>query len=255
MKNITSKRNPGFITLITAVTVLLLSFLVACGSPKTSSKSGTGNSSKLPVAQDEQKEEPQSNPPAAEDEQKEVPQNNPPVAEDEQEEKTQSNSPVSQNKQVDETQSNPPVAENKQEENTQKNEKITLYFTDAELNYMLKETRILYYDDDKTIEDAIVEALIQGPKAEGRTRAILSTVKLIGTKVEDGICYVELSKEFFNENAQGTAGGGMAIGTLVSSLLDRDNIEGVVLVDQGEAVTEYGGHFSFDGPIVSSITD
>ena len=148
---------------------------------------------------------------------------------------------------------NPPVSGGEQKEETQKNEKVTLYFTDDQVNYMLKETRVISYDDDKTIEDAIVEALIEGPRAEGRVRAILSTVKLIGTRVEDGICYVELSKEFFNENSGGTAGGGMALGTLVSSLLERDNIEGVVLIDQGEAITEYGGHFSFDGPIDSPM--
>ncbi|WP_426348519.1 GerMN domain-containing protein [Alloiococcus sp. CFN-8] len=167
------------------------------------------------------------------------------------------NPPVSDGEQKEEPQSNPPVSEDEEEveqrEETHKSEKVTLYFSDAEVNYMLKETRVISYDNDKTLEDAIVEALIEGPKAEGRTRAILSTVKLIGTRVEDGICYVELSKEFFNENAAGTAGGGMALGTLVSSLLERDNIEGVVLIDQGEAITEYGGHFSFDGPITSPM--
>lgn len=76
---------------------------------------------------------------------------------------------------------------------------IELFFTNAEGNRLVSESRSLYYSSNVLLEQIIVEQLILGPKMEDRFATLPSTARVLSVTVVEDVCYVNLDKTFLEQ--------------------------------------------------------
>ncbi len=131
--------------------------------------------------------------------------------------------------------------------------KLTLYFANdeyiqtgnADLDMLLTEDREITLKD-QTLAEAAMQELAKGPELEGMSGVIPSRVNLKGVEVEDGISYVNFSGE-------GLWGGSLEEGILVSSVLmtltELEDIEGVQFLVDGEKAESLMGHIATMDPL------
>lgn len=77
---------------------------------------------------------------------------------------------------------------------------LTLYFSNLDGTKLVKETRDVHYSTNISMEKLVLEQLIEGPKKTGAVAAVPSATKLISVSTVDGVCYVNLSDNFKNQN-------------------------------------------------------
>ena len=79
---------------------------------------------------------------------------------------------------------------------------LTLYFSNKLGTELVKETRTVHYSTNISMEKLIMEQLIEGPRRAGATSTVPSGTKLISVTVVDGVCYLNLSDSFKNQNIE-----------------------------------------------------
>jgi len=79
---------------------------------------------------------------------------------------------------------------------------LTLYFSNKEGTELVKETRNVHYSTNISMEKLIMEQLIEGPKKSSAMSTVPSGTKIISVSVVEGVCYVNLSDSFKNQNAE-----------------------------------------------------
>ena len=77
---------------------------------------------------------------------------------------------------------------------------LSLYFSNASGDGLIKETREVHYSSNISMEKLIMEQLLKGPDTVGLKSAIPAGTKLISVSVVDGICYVNLDATFKNQD-------------------------------------------------------
>ena len=111
-----------------------------------------------------------------------------------------------------------------------------LWFAD-ETGELVRELRQIPVYEGKTRAESVVDALLGGPENEALTALIPSAYEYNSLRVEDGICYVNLSAEqiFVLEGWEEAA-----LQALARSLCSLDSIDTVRYLVDGEAVHRYG---------------
>lgn len=108
---------------------------------------------------------------------------------------------------------------------------ITLYFTDANGHVLLPEGRAIYYSSNKSLEWAVVERLIAGPKVSGHAATLSADTQIISVTSQDGTCYVNLDQSFATTllavDAQVT------IYSIVNSLIQNCDVKRVQIAVNG----------------------
>ena len=127
-------------------------------------------------------------------------------------------------------------------------EKVTLYFGDKEAMYLIPEEREVA-TGSKPIEQAIVEELIKGPRNPELSRTIPPEAKLRSIRVENGVAYVDFSKEIQTKHWGGSAGEAMTIYSVVNSLAGVSGIEKVQFLVEGKKQESLVGHADTTEPI------
>lgn len=120
---------------------------------------------------------------------------------------------------------------------------LALYFPTADGKSLTVVPVSIKYDGTIALEELIIQQLIAGPdKISGVDKdAVLSGVpadtKINKVSVVDGICYVDLSKEFLSpvENVMPQ----VSIYSIVNSLAELSHIDKVEMVIDGESVETY----------------
>lgn len=79
---------------------------------------------------------------------------------------------------------------------------LNLYFSSKDGTKLVKEIRTVHYSTNISLEKLIMEQLIEGPKQSGAMATMPSGTKMISVSVVDGVCYVNLSDTFRNQNAE-----------------------------------------------------
>lgn len=125
---------------------------------------------------------------------------------------------------------------------------ITLYFGDSQAEYVVAETRMVQFDQSESIEKIVFEELKKGPVTKGLDPVIPKGTQLLSVKTQDGICTLNLSKEFINNHMGGTAGEAMTINAIVNSLTELPNINKVQFLIEGQ-IREVFIHGALDTPI------
>lgn len=117
-----------------------------------------------------------------------------------------------------------------------------VYFVSENLE-LAAETREVFVEER---EKCIAQEVIKGPNDEGLSKPINGDVKVLSARTDaDGVCTIDLSKEFAEENTGGTLRESLAIYALVNSLCELDYVKEVKINIDGDEEFEFGGHFDF----------
>ena len=114
--------------------------------------------------------------------------------------------------------------------NYQYNE-ITLYFTDADGHTLIPEGRAIYYSSNKSLEWAVVERLIAGPKVSGNYPTLQPETQILSVTSQDGTCYVNLDQTFVQPLAN--VDDEVTVYSLVNSLIRNCDISRVQISVNG----------------------
>lgn len=122
---------------------------------------------------------------------------------------------------------------------------ITLYFANDNADKVVPEKREVEMAAGESLEKIIFEELAKGPTKKGLHSVIPEGTKLLSIKTEDGICTLDLSREFVDNHPGGTAGETMTINSIVNSLTELSHIKKVKFLIEGKA-NEVFIHVVFD---------
>ncbi len=118
-----------------------------------------------------------------------------------------------------------------------------LYFARSQGDALAAEYRTVTKTEEASLPAAVLSALLEGPRYEGLTRVIPEGVKLLGVKLENGVCRVDLSREFTDKVPDKATEARLALYSMVNTLcaLDGMNIESVQFTVEGQPIPLYGG--------------
>lgn len=126
-----------------------------------------------------------------------------------------------------------------QETKTQTNMDLTLYFPDSNAEKVLPTVRNVPVYNDETAR-AAMHALISGPITAELHRSIPVETILLSIDILNGICTVNLSKEFVDNHWGGSAGEGLTLASIVNTLTEFPTIQKVMILVEGKAGATLG---------------
>ncbi len=130
---------------------------------------------------------------------------------------------------------------------------VTLYFSDLNAEYLVKEIRRIRISRGESLEKLIVTELIRGPKTQNAGRTLPQETKIRSVETKDRVCFVNLSSEFVSKNNVGVAAEKLTIFSIVNSLTELSNIDKVQFLIEGEKKDVYQ-HMVFNEPIERDIS-
>ncbi|SMC57733.1 GerMN domain-containing protein [Papillibacter cinnamivorans] len=117
---------------------------------------------------------------------------------------------------------------------------VTLYFTNQATGLLEGETRTLEIQEGDTSAERIMSALLEGPQSQNLSSSIPKGTKLLSASVDNGVCSVNLSKEFLESVPEDWQAQQLAVYSIVNSLTDTDSIGQVQLLVEGETEEYFG---------------
>lgn len=125
---------------------------------------------------------------------------------------------------------------------------LRLYFTDETGRYLTSEYHSLTLDEDAAADRYVMEELLRGPYGPELSSALPAGTRLLSCATEDGICTVDLSREFTDNMPDTALGARLAVYSIVNSLTALPQVDGVTLLAEGEPIEAYGD-MSLTGPL------
>lgn len=122
--------------------------------------------------------------------------------------------------------------------NTFERADIHLFFADESGQNLVEAIRSLVYSSNIPLERIVVERVIAGPIAPRSYPVCDDTVNIISVTTQDGICYVDLGKEFLNKTKN--VSDKVLIYSLVNSLTQLPNINKVQFMIEGDTNAKLG---------------
>lgn len=130
---------------------------------------------------------------------------------------------------------------------------VTFYFPDEDVMYLCPEVIPVTVSRDILVE-SVVCAVINGPVSKELRPSVSGNVQVLSVSVDDGLCTVDLSKEFSEYNTGGTTKETMAVYSLVNTLCGLDEIQKVKINIDGNESPDFGGHFDLSEPFEADLT-
>lgn len=122
---------------------------------------------------------------------------------------------------------------------------IVLYFAN-EAGTMLKEyEQTVEISNTTSLARLVVESLINGPEEEGYTATLSEEIKINNISVNNNICYVDLSDEFYDTSNPLT--NEIIVYSVVNSLVELPTVSKVQFLKNGEKLQFYRETMPFDG--------
>ncbi len=122
---------------------------------------------------------------------------------------------------------------------------IILFFAD-ETGTMLKEyEQTVEISNTTSLARLVVESVISGPEEEGYVATMSDEVRILNISVNDGICYVDLSEEFYDP--ANSLANEVIVYSLVNSLVELPTVSKVQFLKNGEKSQFYRETMPFDG--------
>ncbi len=122
---------------------------------------------------------------------------------------------------------------------------ITVYFANESGDTLKEYRKVLEITNNTSLPRLVVETLIEGPDGEGYTATIPEKTKIQNISIKDGICYVDLSDEFYD--AGNPLKNDIIVYSVVNSLVELPNVSKVQFLKNGEKQTLFRGSMPFDG--------
>lgn len=114
---------------------------------------------------------------------------------------------------------------------------LVLYFADDSGKNLESFTREVVYNSNISIEKLVVEQLIAGPIEEVAKPTMNPDSQVNSITIKDGVCYVDLSKEFLEQKYNTTPE--VTIYSIVNSLVELPNVNKVQISIDGETNISY----------------
>lgn len=125
---------------------------------------------------------------------------------------------------------------------------LTLYYTDERGKKLYSARHNVEFDGTISLENLIINQLISGPLLEEKLMPVIPEgTKLNKVSSKDGICYVDLSKDFLS-GIDGVSNS-VIIYSVVNSLSEIGSVTKVVFTIDGEPITDYRGEIQLDLPL------
>lgn len=124
---------------------------------------------------------------------------------------------------------------------------LTLYFPSAGSDSVVPEQRQVQVQKGDSLEAAIFRELQKGPKNSDMGSIIPEGSKLLSVSTKDGLCTLNLSAEFVENNPGGTAFEGLLIYSVVNSLTELEQVKKVQFLIDGKKREVYT-HVTFSDP-------
>jgi germination protein M len=116
---------------------------------------------------------------------------------------------------------------------------LQLYFADANHTELIRESRTVFASPGIPIASYIIEELIKGPNRTDLEHTIPPETSLIDVSVSDGICYVDLSRDFIARHTSLMPHETLTVYSVVNSLTAQSDIRKVQFYIEGERVEEF----------------
>lgn len=121
---------------------------------------------------------------------------------------------------------------------------LNLYFANENGDRLVKEAVSAYYSSNVPQEREVVERLLKGPKSSELGPTLSSNTKVLGVSIVEGICYVNLDKNFLTESVN--VQEKLPIYSIVNSLADACKIRGVQISVEGETKVTFRESMKLD---------
>lgn len=102
------------------------------------------------------------------------------------------------------------------------------------------EYRQVIKTEDIPLLEAVLEAWLSGPEFEGMRHDVPEGTQLRSATLEDGVCTVDLSAQFYESAPADPATARLLLYSLVNTMGGLETVEGVQLLIEGERITTYG---------------
>ena len=117
---------------------------------------------------------------------------------------------------------------------------LILYYADEEGTGLIKTSENVAYNSNISMEKLVTEHLISGPLSYGVYPVTAPEVKILSVTTKDGVCYVNLSKEFLQK--QGKLSDEVVLYSFINSLTELPNINKVQFMVDSETEISFGDH-------------
>lgn len=124
------------------------------------------------------------------------------------------------------------------------NYKVALYFTDEGGKVLIDYITNVYYTGSSSIEELVMNQLINGPTEIGLYRTIPEGTILLDISTKDGICNVDFNEKFLEDITN--VDDEVVIYSVVNTLVELPNINKVQFTINGEVQKTYREDIAFD---------
>jgi len=124
---------------------------------------------------------------------------------------------------------------------------VALYFSDQNGDYLRAEQRTIPLVQG--LARATVEELIDGPAGEGLSATIPQGTRLLDIDITNGLCRVDLSREFRDNHWGGSSGEILTVYSLVNTLTQFPTVEKVEILVEGQKMDTLAGHMDLSVPV------
>ena len=114
------------------------------------------------------------------------------------------------------------------------NYKVTLYFANETGDLLKKTTRNIFYTGTSSIEELVINQIINGPTENGLYATVSADTTLLNVSTKESICYVDLNEKFLDKLPN--VSDNVAIYSIVNSLVELPGINKVQFRINGESV-------------------
>ena len=122
---------------------------------------------------------------------------------------------------------------------------IVLYFATEDGEALKEYHKTVEISNNTSLAKLVVESLIAGPEANGYTATLSKDITIRNVSVKDGICYVDLSDEFYD--TKNSLKNDIIIYSIVNSLVELPTVSKVQFLKNGEKQQFYRETMPFDG--------
>lgn len=122
---------------------------------------------------------------------------------------------------------------------------IILYFANETGEALKEYSKTVEISNTTSLARLVVESLIEGPSRDGYQATVADTVTIRNLSVKDGICYVDLSEEFYDTN--NPLKNDIIVYSIVNSLAELPTVSKVQFLNSGEKQQFFRESMPFDG--------
>ena len=137
--------------------------------------------------------------------------------------------------------------------NTYEKDQVKLYFTDNTGQHLVREDRRIYHTGGQSLEWAVVERVIGGPKVMGHYSTIPANTEILSVTAANNVCYVNLSHAFI-DNVMSNVNGKVTIYSIVNSLVESCKVDQVQLSVEGDMKITFKDNIKLDVPFEEDLS-